>query len=123
MQRNHVKLAALAVAVVAIAATAPPPQADNGQAIFEGKGNCFSCHGGEGQGSVLGPKLTDTEWVNFDARPTQAEAEALIREGVARPVRRPAPMPPMGGARLSGEEIAAVTKYVLELSEPDERNK
>lgn len=118
MQRTYEVLATLAVAGAALAGVAPPSQADSGRAVFHGKGNCSSCHGSEGRGSTLGPELADDEWVNFDARPTQAETERLIREGVSRPVRHPAPMPPMGGARLSDEEIAAVAAYVLELSEP-----
>lgn len=120
MKRNRAIPTALAVAMTALVAAAPLTQADPGRAIFGGKGNCFSCHGGQGQGSVLGPDLTDDEWVNFDARPTAGEVETLIREGVAKPVRHPAPMPPMGGARLSGAEIAAVAAYVLRLSESAE---
>lgn len=89
-----------------------------GRAIFVGKGNCFTCHGGEATGTPLAPDLTDDEWVNFDERPTDEQMRTLVKEGVDRPVRYPAPMPPMGGGALSDDEIAAVATYVLGLSSP-----
>lgn len=113
----------------AIAVLAPPPARSataqdpgRGAAIYKGKGNCVSCHGPAAKGTPLAPDLTDGEWVNFERRPTLTEVEALVRTGVAKPVRHPAPMPPMGGARLSDEEVASVAAYVLSLSsEPGSR--
>ncbi len=93
-----------------------PAQETAGQAIFKGKGNCFTCHGPAGKGTVLAPDLTDAEWLNFEGRPARADVEALVKRGVPRPVRHPAPMPAMGGARLSDDEIAAVAEYILSLS-------
>jgi mono/diheme cytochrome c family protein len=94
---------------------APPgdPEQQRGRAIFEGKGNCWSCHGKEGRGTVLAPNLTDSEWLNVDG--SAPAVRELIEKGVPRPVKHPAPMPPMGGAKLSGEELDAVTAYVLSL--------
>jgi mono/diheme cytochrome c family protein len=86
-----------------------------GQRVFEGKGACFTCHGRAGRGTPLGPDLTDGAWIAFGEQPDSAAIEALIRAGVARPTRYPAPMPPMGGARLSGAELGAVAAYVLAL--------
>jgi mono/diheme cytochrome c family protein len=86
-----------------------------GQRVFEGKGACFTCHGREGRGTPIGPDLTDGDWIAFDEPPDSAAIEALVRAGVARPTRYPAPMPPMGGTRLSGAELGAVSAYVLSL--------
>lgn len=123
MRRTLIALSALAAAGIALAAApaAPAPgepavRQEAGQAIFRGKGNCFTCHRQDAKGTALAPDLTDDAWVNFESRPTQEQMEALIKEGVARPKQHPAPMPPMGGARLSAEEVAQVAEYVLGLS-------
>jgi mono/diheme cytochrome c family protein len=127
--RTGLNLAVLAAAALAVPGTAPAtaaggapcvppaeaPQA-SGKAIFEGKGNCFSCHGRDAKGTPLGPDLTDGEWLNGSG--TVAGIADVVRSGVARPKKYPAPMPPMGGARLSGPEIEAVSKYVYDLSQP-----
>jgi cbb3-type cytochrome c oxidase subunit III len=84
-----------------------------GKAIFEGKGNCATCHGREGKGTPLGPDLTDGEWLN--ASGSLEDLQMVIRQGVTKPKKFPAPMPAMGGARLSDDEIGAVARYVLEL--------
>jgi putative heme-binding domain-containing protein len=39
--------------------TSAPGDAGRGKAIFEGKGNCGSCHRVRGNGSRMGPDLTD----------------------------------------------------------------
>lgn len=122
-------IASIAIIVAGAAALAhgspaPPhgapglPQ-EAGQAIFQGKGNCFTCHRQDAKGTPLAPDLTDDEWINFDKRPTQEEVETLIKEGVAQPKQHPAPMPPMGGASLTDEEITQVARYVLSLSEEE----
>ena len=112
--------AGVTCAIVALAATPPltgtTQDPGPGEAIFKGKGNCFTCHGPQATGTTLAPDLTDHEWVNFDARPAQEEVETLVREGVSKPVQHPAPMPPMGGARLSDQEVSDVAAYVLWLS-------
>lgn len=89
---------------------------DPGQAVFAGKGNCFTCHGRDATGTPLAPDLTDADWVSFAEPPTVEEVVALVKAGVERPVRYPAPMPPMGGAALSDAEVTAVADYVLRLS-------
>lgn len=125
MRGDSWKLLALVGVGFGLAAAAPPQAGQPGQdphpgeAIFRGKGTCFACHGAEGKGTQLAPDLTDDAWVNFEARPTLDEVSALVREGVAQPVEHPAPMPPMGGAQLSEEEIRQVAEYVLSLSATD----
>jgi mono/diheme cytochrome c family protein len=90
--------------------------AQQGQQVFEGKGNCWTCHGRDGKGTPLGPNLTDGEWLNIDG--SLDSIRIVVQAGVAKPKRYPAPMPPKGGAKLSQAEIEAVSKYVLELSRP-----
>lgn len=84
-----------------------------GKVIFEGKGNCSTCHARDGRGTPLGPNLTDAEWLHISGK--VEEIEAIIRSGVPRPRHHPAPMPPMGGARLRPEEVKAVAEYVFSL--------
>ncbi|HEX6938999.1 MAG TPA: cytochrome c [Longimicrobiales bacterium] len=88
-----------------------------GQQIFTGQGNCFTCHGMNGEGSQLAPNLRDSEWLWLD--PAQGnlldQAVSRIQTGVPEPKQYPAPMPPMGGAQLSQEQVRDVAAYVLSL--------
>jgi mono/diheme cytochrome c family protein len=106
----------LATGALLCASTAMGQQPD-GRKIFEGKGNCAVCHGKDARGTPLAPDLTDAVWLNIDG--TDAEIVAVVTKGVAKPVRHPAPMPAMGGAKLSRDEIAAVAAYVASLKRPD----
>lgn len=110
----------IAAAACALALTSGGAAAQsNGKAIFEGKGMCFACHGKDAKGTPLAPDLTDAEWLNVDG--TLPAIIALVEKGVPKPVKHPAPMPPMGGAKLNRQEIEAVAAYVKELSKPAER--
>ena len=102
----------------------PPPAhqpgaQDPGRALYLGRGSCSTCHGPAGKGTPLAPDLTDGAWLHFGARPTVEEIAGLVRRGVPRPVKHPAPMPPGGGAKLSDEELALLASYVRGLSDPD----
>lgn len=89
---------------------------EQGEAIFTGQGICYTCHGQDATGTQLAPDLTDDEWVNIPEPVTREKIEVLVKSGVSDPVEHPAPMPPMGGAQLSEEEIQAVSAYVYQLS-------
>jgi cbb3-type cytochrome c oxidase subunit III len=104
----------MAVALGMLVAGDPVAGQSAGQKVFEGKGNCHVCHGKNAKGTPLGPDLTDAEWLNVDG--TLAAITRVIRAGVAKPVKYPAPMPAMGGAKLSEAEISAVAAYVKALS-------
>jgi len=88
-----------------------------GDSIFHGQaagGTCFACHGQDGKGTPAGPDLTDSEWVQSDG-----SLEAIVKTvqtGVPRPKSAPAPMPPMGGATLTPDQVKAVATYVHSLS-------
>jgi mono/diheme cytochrome c family protein len=85
-----------------------------GKAVFEGKGNCASCHGRDAKGTPLGPDLTDGQWIQISG--ALQEIRDVVRDGVLKPSKYPAPMPPMGGVRLRAAEIAAVAQYVFDLN-------
>lgn len=94
----------------------PPPvvQDSLGKAIFTGKGLCSACHGPDAKGTALAPDLTDKTWLHSDG--TLASVAKVITDGVTTPKEHPAPMPPMGGAQLTPEEVQAVARYVVSLS-------
>ena len=81
-----------------------------GKKIFLGKGNCATCHGQNLKGTPLAPDLTDTAWLNIDG--SLPAIQKTVKEGVAKPKKHPAPMPPMGGAKLSEPELEAVAGFV-----------
>jgi mono/diheme cytochrome c family protein len=87
-----------------------------GDSIFHGQaggGTCYVCHGQDGTGSAVGPNLTDSEWLNNDG--TLAGITGTVKSGVPQPKKAPAPMPPMGGASLSDDQVKAVATYVHSL--------
>jgi mono/diheme cytochrome c family protein len=88
---------------------------DQGRQLFTGQGGCAACHGPQATGTGLGPDLTDDTWLNV-AEPTMDEMMRVIREGVSQPVQYPAPMPPMGGARLTDDQIHALAAYIMALN-------
>lgn len=90
-------------------------QYDEGRRLFAGQGGCAACHGPQATGTGLGPDLTDDTWLNV-SEPTMAEVMRVIREGVQQPVQYPAPMPPMGGARLTDDQVHALAAYILALN-------
>ncbi len=99
------------------AAACLPSDADlieRGKSVFNDNGICFTCHGGGGKGAALGPNLTDSIWINTEH--DMAKIMAVVRNGVSSPKEHPAPMPPMGGVRLTDEEICAVSAYVYSIS-------
>jgi mono/diheme cytochrome c family protein len=87
-----------------------------GDSVFHGQaggGTCYVCHGQDAKGSGVGPNLTDAEWLNTDG--TLAGITATVKNGVPQPKKAPAPMPPMGGAALSDDQVKAVATYVHSL--------
>jgi cbb3-type cytochrome c oxidase subunit III len=91
-----------------------------GKKVFEGKAGgaiCFTCHAPNAKGVAgLGPDLTDSKWLHGDG--SLAFLETLIKSGVTKPKQSAAPMPPMGGANLSAEQLRAVAAYVYSLTHP-----
>lgn len=100
-------------------ATGTPPEGATaedvaaGQQIFTTTGNCYTCHGPDAKGTQLAPNLTDSEWINIDG--TFATIQQNVKTGVPTPKQFPAPMPAMGGATLSDDQIRQVSAYVWSL--------
>jgi mono/diheme cytochrome c family protein len=96
---------------------ASPQQIALGDSIFHGQaggGTCYVCHGQDAKGSAVGPNLTDGEWLNTDG--SLEGIVKTIKSGVPTPKKAPAPMPPMGGATLTDEQVQAVAAYEHSLS-------
>jgi mono/diheme cytochrome c family protein len=85
-----------------------------GQALFAGAGICYTCHGADAMGTPLGPNLTDQQWLNTDG--SYEQIVEVIRTGVPQPQQYPGTMPPMGGARLTDEQVRALGAYVYSIS-------
>jgi mono/diheme cytochrome c family protein len=102
-------------AETALAAGVTQAEYDEGERLFGGAGGCMACHGMDGGGSQLAPSLVDDEWLHMDAPGVDALA-AVIRDGVADPQQYPAPMPAMGGASLSEDQVRALAGYVASIA-------
>jgi mono/diheme cytochrome c family protein len=88
-----------------------------GNRIFHGLvagAACAGCHGSSGQGSPVGPNLSDKNWLWSDGSYT--EIKKTITEGVAEPKKYRSAMPPMGGTQLTPDQVSAVAAYVWSLS-------
>ena len=100
-----------------------PAQVALGDSVFHGRVGgalCYVCHGPTGKGvDGIGPNLTDKEWLNADG--TLSSIEKVVTDGVAKPKKMPAPMPPRGGGQLTDVQIKAVAAYVYSLSHPAKR--
>jgi glucose/arabinose dehydrogenase/mono/diheme cytochrome c family protein len=114
----------------AAAVAASPPEGVNknagaeqtvalGQQVFVGKvggAPCTGCHGSDGRGTPLGPDLTSGKWAWSDG--SVKGLQKTITAGVPNPKNYRGPMPPMGGAQLSPEQVKAVAAYVWALGHP-----
>ena len=87
-----------------------------GKQVFAGAGICVACHAPDATG-LIGPDLTDAEWLIGDGEYEQLVAQIL--EGVTaaeatNPMR--AIMPPKGGTGITDAQVRAVAAYVWTLS-------
>jgi glucose/arabinose dehydrogenase/mono/diheme cytochrome c family protein len=100
----------------------PPPGATPamvtlGDRVYHGEvggASCTGCHGASGKGTPLGPDLTDTKWLWSDG--SYEGIRKTILEGVMQPKEYRSPMPPMGGAQLTPDQVSALAAYVWALS-------
>jgi glucose/arabinose dehydrogenase/mono/diheme cytochrome c family protein len=88
-----------------------------GDRIFHGQvggATCTGCHGPNAKGTPLGPDLTSAHWLWSDGSyPAIAQT---ITTGVQQPKQYRSPMPPMGGAQLSPDQVSALAAYIWGLS-------
>jgi glucose/arabinose dehydrogenase/mono/diheme cytochrome c family protein len=88
-----------------------------GERIYRGQvagATCTGCHGDAGEGTPLAPALTAHKWLWSDGS-YDGIAETITR-GVPQPKEYRSPMPPMGGAQLTPEQVSAVAAYVWSIS-------
>ena len=96
---------------------ATPGEVALGAQVFRGQvggAACTGCHGSDGTGTPQGPDLTSRSWVWGSG--SYADIQKIVREGVPQPKEFRDPMPPMGGAQLTPEQLSAVSAYVWGLS-------
>src|SRR5579872_5053279 len=63
-------------------------------------GACWACHGHNGKGTDVAPKLADNpKWINIDG--SQDAIKGIITNGVPHPKKHSGAMPPMGGGQLT----------------------
>jgi glucose/arabinose dehydrogenase len=103
--------------------TAPPSSTPTmvarGNRVYhglDGGATCTGCHGADAKGTTLGPDLTADKWLWSNG--SYAGIAATIAQGVAQPKQYRAPMPAMGGAQLSSDQVMAVASYVWALNHP-----
>jgi cytochrome c oxidase cbb3-type subunit III len=111
-------LLALHAAPATAQATAPagvtPEAIAKGDSIFHGPGNCYACHGTNAQG-VVGPNLTDAEWIHGDG--SYDFIVATVTSGIPKEQSKSGiMMPPKGGSTITDEQVKQVAAYVYSLS-------
>jgi glucose/arabinose dehydrogenase/cytochrome c5 len=88
-----------------------------GDRIYHGEvggAPCAGCHGATGAGTPLGSDLTKKEWLWSDG--SWKALAKTIADGVPVPKKYRSPMPAMGGAQLTPEQVEAVAAYAWALS-------
>jgi cbb3-type cytochrome c oxidase subunit III len=91
-----------------------PAAIAQGDSVFHKSGNCYACHGTKGEG-VVGPSLTDAEWIHGDG--SFDMIVATITKGIPKEqAKGGVPMPPKGGSTITDEQVKAVAAYVWSLS-------
>jgi glucose/arabinose dehydrogenase/mono/diheme cytochrome c family protein len=96
---------------------ATPAMVALGQRIYRGQVSgaaCAGCHGQNAEGSPLGPSLTGKNWLWSDG--SYSGIAKTIRDGVSQPKNYRSPMPPVGGAQLTADQVNAVAAYIWSLS-------
>jgi len=114
---THPNAGATATAHLPVPKGATPAMVALGDRIYHGEvgaAGCVGCHGANAEGSPLGPSLTSKKYLWGDGG--YASIIKVIKDGVPNPKDYRSPMPPMGGAQLSQDQLAAVAAYVWALS-------
>jgi len=105
---------AAAQAKPAAPAAVTPAAIAAGDSIFHKSGNCYACHGANAQG-LVGPNLTDAEWVHGDG--SFDMVVATVTKGITKEESKTGvTMPAKGGATLTDDQVKQVAAYVYSLS-------
>lgn len=88
-----------------------------GDSVYHGKGNCYACHGAEGEGlPAAGDAITvGLNWAQYD----WTSIDSLIDRGIPQVLTRsPIGMPARGGkSNLTDDEMEHVAAYVWAISQ------
>lgn len=85
-----------------------------GDSIFHKTGNCYACHGPNAEG-LVGPNLTDSEWLHGDG--SYDFIVATVTSGIPKEKTKAGmAMPPKGGSTITDEQVKQVAAYVYSLS-------
>lgn len=111
--------AASAKGNVVVPEGATPAMVSLGKRIYLGQvggAACTGCHGGNGEGTPLGPPLSgkNKKWLWSDG--SFAGITKTITDGVSQPKNYRSAMPPMGGAQLTPQQVKALAAYVWSTS-------
>lgn len=90
-----------------------------GERIYRGEvggAPCTGCHGENAEGTPLGPALTgkSKKWLWSDG--SYEGIARTITDGVSQPKDYRSPMPAMGGAQLTPDQVKAVAAYIWSLT-------
>ncbi|HLJ30401.1 MAG TPA: c-type cytochrome [Candidatus Angelobacter sp.] len=113
---THPDAGAAANSTIAVPPGATPAMVALGDRIYHGQvggATCTVCHGETGKGSPLGPDLTGKKWLWSNG--TYEGIAKTIAGGVMQPRQYRSPMPPMGGAQLTNDQVLALAAYVWSL--------
>lgn len=91
--------------------------AARGRAIFEGKGDCLSCHRVKERGPRVAPDLTA---IGTGRPPSALRRTLLDPTGTMRPINRPVELVLADGTRLTGRRLNEDT-YTVQLIDDQER--
>jgi glucose/arabinose dehydrogenase len=114
---THPDAGAAATASGAVPKGATAEMVKLGARVYSGQAGgaaCTGCHGDHGQGSPLGPALTAHQWLWSDG--SYAGIQKTIADGVPQPKKYRSPMPAMGGAQLSADQLKALAAYIYSIS-------
>lgn len=87
--------------------------AEEGRELY--RKTCIVCHGEQGGGTLLGPSLTDGQWLGGRTG-TLDEIAALVRDGAAASDSFPVPMHPRGDGTLTDGQLRAVAAYTYSIA-------
>jgi len=98
-------------------ATLPGGNAARGKALFEGKGECLKCHAVKGNGSRLGPDLSD---IGLMRRTAQLEESLVDPNAEILPENRTAHLVTKSGEEVNGRLLSVDTFSILLLDDKEQ---
>jgi len=116
---THPDAGAAAAVKIAVPSGATREMVALGERIYRGEvggAACTGCHGDRAQGTPLAPTLAgqNKKWLWSDG--SYSGITRTITEGVPQPKEYRSPMPPMGGAQLTPEQVSALAAYLWSLN-------